>query len=543
MILTNAVPTEERSGTRIQKSAEVEVETKLMKTLREAGGGNRGRKREDLPTKQKLIDDVKQKLMDAVKFAGQTDQACEKHQIGLNQKLIDALLFVVRRRTELYEAGGCDESKKGKDVKAMHEFLLDVQRKLGNLDAYEVAKQSDKPCEKLKLGLKEKFTDALRFVTRDEKGTDAAWCYHSKTGIFNIPTAMRQGNKPLPAGTLDLTALLHESKREPRRKNGKILKKKNGKTQYTRWWSSSTSFQIPDAQWLVDNRWIDSAQIDDGPFFVKQLQLYPLLPPGYRSLGITRFSVSNNTDVTAKFEYSPYGWQECKTPKVDGPYYCDRNDYRASFCAVDSGNFDGPPYPSLMNKWKVDLSLEYGKKRVAAPFPVPGPVGRLYLKVAAEICFDKKNRETIARRSHDYHRVNSPSSLIALCGGVRYNCGRSWFSNHPDECWDCPRGSRPRHDGYYCESCPAGFEPCQQNRFNSGIGFGCVPCKVAYYKDQPGNHRCEKCPWGQCTNGTGSTTCFDNPNDYEYDYERLRRNSDSDSCPKVKSSTTIKCVA
>ena len=212
--------------------------------------------------------------------------------------------------------------------------------------------------------------------------------------------------------------------------------------------------------------------------------------------------------MSAKFEFNPYK-EKCKTAKVASPYYC--NKYGASLCVVDSGNFSGPPYPSLMNKWTVDLTLFSGRKAwekaagYQGPYPIPGPKGGLYLKVGAEICFANENRKTIARQSQD--------SPYRDCECVKYNekYGSEYVENPLENhnCHACPQGSDPRMFGYFCESCPAGFEP----HHNWEDEWGCKPCKDKYFKAQPGNDDCEGCPYRTCTNGTGSTSCFVNPDD------------------------------
>ena len=95
---------------------------------------------------------------------------------------------------------------------------------------------------------------------------------YSRRGTFTIPAMVRRGNEVVPEGTLDLTRLL-----DPSEKRG------------------STVFHIPDAQWLVDNGWIESDEAKDGPFFIKQLQMYPLPLQDWRKVKrSTKFSLLEN---------------------------------------------------------------------------------------------------------------------------------------------------------------------------------------------------------------------------------------------------------
>ena len=67
-----------------------------------------------------------------------------------------------------------------------------------------------------------------------------------------------------------------------------------------------------------------------------------------------------------------------------------------------------------------------------------------------------------------------------------------------------PSGALPRLNGYYCESCPAGFAP----RGGGVETYGCSPCPVDTYKALDGEAGCVACAADQFTNGTvGSTMC------------------------------------
>ena len=72
----------------------------------------------------------------------------------------------------------------------------------------------------------------------------------SKRDEFRIPAMIRRGNETLPKGTLDLTRLLEAEEK-----------------------TSDVLFQIPNAEWLVDNGWIDAQDKNNGPFFVKKMQV------------------------------------------------------------------------------------------------------------------------------------------------------------------------------------------------------------------------------------------------------------------------------
>ena len=78
------------------------------------------------------------------------------------------------------------------------------------------------------------------------------------------------------------------------------------------------------------------------------------------------------------------------------------------------------------------------------------------------------------------------------------------FYNHilskREKCETCPEG-RPRLNGYYCELCPAGYEP------STSGSFGCTPCPKDSFKKKKGNHKCKRCERGSHTISEAPTAC------------------------------------
>merc|ERR1719259_757439 len=154
-------------------------------------------------------------------------------------------------------------------------------------------------------------------------------------GAFKIPAKARKLRETLPAGTLDLNQLYDRTGEE-----------------------SSTFFQIPGAHWLADQGWIGREEVNDGPFYVKRLQLFPL--PTFSSSQesfASQFTLIDNRNgdvsipfdetVSSAFSYvqnekdcathdqliSPYGFKDC----LQAP----------DMCMKASGSFPGPTYPLL----------------------------------------------------------------------------------------------------------------------------------------------------------------------------------------------------
>jgi len=304
---------------------------------------------------------------------------------------------------------------------------------------------------------------------------------------YNIPAMHRQTNESLPDGTLDLTSLL-----DPSEKVG------------------STIFQIPNVEWLVQNGWIEKEEINSGPFYVKRLRLISLPSQYARSVKIkTKFSLLSNIFGEEEYKYDTAIYADHEYREK---YPCSNNDIRNNpynrmnceerkICQIDRPTNPEPfrfPYPSLLSRWKVEYKKSK-KKKMAMPFPT----GEFRLKVGAEICYRRKNQ---GKKKHRSSEGFVQRQEIDQC------CTRTGhYADDEGECHTCQNG-KPRLNGYYCESCPVGYEP-----FGSEIrSYGCTKCPVDKYKSQEGNTPCMQCPYQQHTDGAlGSSICIDK-NDHSF---------------------------
>ena len=310
----------------------------------------------------------------------------------------------------------------------------------------------------------------IGFEYRDEN----AMCpqMHTDRTIFHIPAMVRRGDEQVPHGMLDLTSLWDASQDK-----------------------AATTFQIPNAQWLVDNGWINPADSNSGPFVVKKLEVYPLPVQTKDKVTVTtRFSPLTNIlagetylfdrQVSAFFSYDENNpWCDYR--------YLSKNPYSVlgcqalpDICGRSEGVFPGPIYPSLFSLWNFEMSIPKVFKA-----NVPYPKGKFYLKVRAEICYRSRSSGL---------RVGKRSGIYSCCA----NSGR--YSDEKGRCHGCPKESRPSLNGFFCESCPKGYAPST----DGPSGYGCRPCPVNMYNGVGGNTHCLPCSHGQNTNGTeGSTFC------------------------------------
>ena len=296
---------------------------------------------------------------------------------------------------------------------------------------------------------------------------------NSKKGIFNLPAMVRRGSEEVPSGTLDLTPLLNPANHV-----------------------NSVPFQIPNAKWLVDNRWISSYQANNGPFFLKRFQLSPLPTMSTKMLNVnTELSLVSNVlendqytfdeKVSAYYSYEEKNHLCEESSKAINPYSVRNCPVIPKTCTLSKGDFYGKIYPSLLSLWEVIFYIPPGQKKW-----IPFPVGPFNLKVKAEICF---------RQSMSGRDVEIEEKQAGQC------CSASnQYSDLGGNCLDCPANSVPRLNGYYCESCPAGHAP----RDGGVSTYGCRPCPVDKFKAGEGMAACQACVGGTNTNGTeGASEC------------------------------------
>merc|ERR1711872_920237 len=293
----------------------------------------------------------------------------------------------------------------------------------------------------------------------------------SRSAVFKIPAMTRHGNETIPEGTLDLSQLM---------KGKQVL------------------FRIPSLQWLKDNEWVRDDE--PGPFFVKQLELYPLPDLGASTVTTSSsFSLNKNLldgeiifdrSLSATFSHEENFINCHNPPELPSPYDVLNCDKYKTTCRTALGEFGpGTIYPSLIGShWSVKFYLPVLPK-------MPYPKTPFYLKVFASICNVKEQPWILETDSFTGDGV---------CCSADGRDER--YQTESSRCGDCPKTSKARLNGLYCESCPAGFEPA-----GSAVNaYGCRPCSVDSYKPSVGSDSyCQPCPADKFTNNTmGSPFCI-----------------------------------
>jgi len=183
---------------------------------------------------------------------------------------------------------------------------------------------------------------------------------------------------------------------------------------------------------------------------------------------------------------------QCKCDQCQNLYNVKDCSAQIGMCTNRLGEFDGPIFPSLMGKWKIEFKPSRWKKRI------PYPVGVIKLKAKIEICYTNSKTRPASAKQWTSNSFSS-KKCCAVMNKPKILSG--------NDCQACPPKSSPRLNGYYCESCPKGFEPLDIQDKGS---YGCEQCPVNEFKSEDGDKSCKPCRAGQYTNGTmGATFCVD----------------------------------
>merc|ERR1719193_2470027 len=328
-------------------------------------------------------------------------------------------------------------------------------------------------CKKLRLNPDKD----IAVLKRALRGSNANMCGNKIINrLVTIPAvAQRSGNStPIAEGTLDLATLLDPAL------------------------SNSVEFQIPNRQWLVDNGWMDSMEVAKGPFYLTKFELF--LPPYYAvsATATVELDLIKNTldphgdidafdeDVSFILKYRDYTHYCVDNVEFDSPYgFKESCASLPTPCREMRGEYQGQNiYPSLMSLWKVRLSVDPRAREVR---PID-PSGIFKLKANVGICTRQSQRpekKTATRNADETPTKCCDDKSIWKKYGFSFICK------------ECPPNSVPRLHGFYCESCPAGFEPREAIHGEpKDQVWGCQPCKADFFKGSEGMKKCQQCPNG-----------------------------------------------
>ena len=219
---------------------------------------------------------------------------------------------------------------------------------------------------------------------------------------------------------------------------------------------NETSFQIPDAQWLVDYGWVIPSDAKEKVFYVKGFEIFlvsskesmrslflgvDVTPTGSASL-INDENSRTKYEITSRQEYD-FRYKENEHPcdrKFPNPHeWCDDLGH---ICVINNGLLENKPdvYPSIYSKWIVNVNdVELSRLPKMPQFVEEDKT--LFLQAKVWLC----SKTPTQMPEIDIERPQYDDDEAEQCGKDNYydRKTRNWRS--------CPFGSVERLGGYYCE--------------------------------------------------------------------------------------------
>ncbi|XP_065663812.1 uncharacterized protein LOC136085897 [Hydra vulgaris] len=294
----------------------------------------------------------------------------------------------------------------------------------------------------------------------------------TKSGDFLIPATMTGENN-----TIDLSTLY------------------DADAEFTKGYAY---LNIPNKDWLVENKWI--SEHEQGPFFLKKLNIH--LPPALNfshEVNIKLTLLDNQLQGKSyMFEggvivRNQYTENQSKCSQ-NNPYTVESCNKRAgTFCLDVDGLINGELLPRLDgSKWRVELRSNQILPKIYSET-------KLFLRASAEFCFQTKLQ---SKPKYSLSKSVDQSNVEECCSDNGMFVDQILLKKSPllSPCQACPQGSSPRLSGYFCEKCPAGYEP------NNSDKFGCTPCPKNKFKPLAGQDACDSCLDGK-TSSEGALYC------------------------------------
>ncbi|KXJ27814.1 hypothetical protein AC249_AIPGENE9004 [Exaiptasia diaphana] len=225
-------------------------------------------------------------------------------------------------------------------------------------------------------------------------------------------------------------------------------------------------FKVPSSQWLVDNKWI-SENDKDSIIFLKKFEIFlpfessvpRLVTVDAEVIADNKLSTSSKTSyiIVPKNEFVFHYYegrnseQECRQASqvMNNPY----GSRLSKLCRlnVDDNNCQEllkrtPLFPSVYSRWKLTVS---GYDSIPLS---PTPANDDFkLKVGVKLCILRPNSND---QSHDTSNAQRKrkSSKWQMHDQERPSCPKptDYWSDKQGHCVQCPKGSKPGMDGYFC---------------------------------------------------------------------------------------------
>ena len=215
-----------------------------------------------------------------------------------------------------------------------------------------------------------------------------------------------------------------------------------------------TTFQVPDAQWLVDNGWLHKYEVENKVFYVKGFELF-LMSLDKSEKGRTVLSsisaksaaplIKDNTDQRRKYAIKPTQRYEFSYRENIPP--CDKteaNPYElckplSDICVVRDGFLENKYdiYPSIFSEWEIEVP---GLNRNAEAPKFFERDGGLFLQAKILLCSKTPSKKPNIT-------IKDKVSLVK-----RSRCEEGYYLDRITHSWrQCPSGSSVALGGYFCQ--------------------------------------------------------------------------------------------
>ncbi|XP_065676277.1 uncharacterized protein LOC100201811 isoform X5 [Hydra vulgaris] len=236
--------------------------------------------------------------------------------------------------------------------------------------------------------------------------------------------------------------------------------------------NGTTSFKIPNKQWLVNHGWI-SNEIKE-PIFLKKLELFlPLETKDVTFSYEVEMQLQTVTLRNVKYSFESkiknkisYNSEDCLKPENNPYKMTDCRKLLTNLCILTSGQVDGGFLPVLEDS-KFSISLRSRTKLTKLY-----PIDIIYLKANVEFC-SKKQVQTKSEISNPVILNEDTESCCTdtnkyfdLFEQINFH---QRIRSRQAFCKVCPENSTPKFFGYFCQKCPQGFKEtnewfgCEQN--------------------------------------------------------------------------------
>ena len=215
-----------------------------------------------------------------------------------------------------------------------------------------------------------------------------------------------------------------------------------------------TSFQIPDAQWLVDNGWVHKSEAESKVFYLKGFRLYLVsqeetsggrwVLSSVTALGAAPLVKNGNQhtkygllpEQTYTFSYRENIPPSCRQTESNPYQLCEQ---LSDICPIHRKDIDNEYdlYPSIFSEWEIEVPDLHENTEIPKFFE---DEDRLYLQARINLCSKSPSREP-----------NTTLQQKPLFDSLARCSAGNYFNRQKNAWTPCPEGAIVALGGHYCK--------------------------------------------------------------------------------------------